>query len=50
MDTAKAQAFCDAQWQDEITDELVEYIRIPNKSPHFDPQWAEFFQDPGSRS
>ena len=41
MDTARAQTFCDARWREEITDELVEYIRIPNKSPHFDPEWAE---------
>ena len=28
-------------WDDSIVPELVEYIRIPNKSPHFDPDWAE---------
>ena len=27
-------------WDDEIVPELVEYIRIPNESPLFDPDWA----------
>jgi acetylornithine deacetylase/succinyl-diaminopimelate desuccinylase-like protein len=27
------------QWDDEIVPRLVEYIRIPAKSPHFDPSW-----------
>ena len=26
---------------DEIVPELVEYIKIPNKSPHFDPDWEQ---------
>lgn len=29
----------DAYWKDSITDELVDYVRIPAKSPHFDPDW-----------
>jgi acetylornithine deacetylase/succinyl-diaminopimelate desuccinylase-like protein len=28
------------QWDDEIVPRLVEYIRIPAKSPHFDASWA----------
>jgi acetylornithine deacetylase/succinyl-diaminopimelate desuccinylase-like protein len=28
-------------WQEAIVPALVEYIRIPAKSPHFDPQWQE---------
>jgi acetylornithine deacetylase/succinyl-diaminopimelate desuccinylase-like protein len=32
------QAFVDARW-DEIVPVLEEYIRIPNKSPVFDPEW-----------
>jgi len=28
-------------WQESITEELVEYIRIPAKSPHFDADWAK---------
>jgi acetylornithine deacetylase/succinyl-diaminopimelate desuccinylase-like protein len=27
------------QWDDDIVPRLVEYVRIPAKSPHFDPQW-----------
>ena len=27
------------QWDAEIVPQLAEYIRIPAKSPHFDPQW-----------
>lgn len=41
MDTQKAQAFIDKKWDDEIVPELIEYIKIPNKSPHFDPKWDE---------
>jgi acetylornithine deacetylase/succinyl-diaminopimelate desuccinylase-like protein len=29
------------QWDDEIVSQLVEYVRIPAKSPHFDPKWRE---------
>jgi acetylornithine deacetylase/succinyl-diaminopimelate desuccinylase-like protein len=29
------------QWDDDIVAQLVEYIRVPAKSPHFDPQWRE---------
>jgi acetylornithine deacetylase/succinyl-diaminopimelate desuccinylase-like protein len=32
--------FIDAMWDDQIVPTLTEYIRIPNKSPAFDPQWA----------
>ena len=28
-----------SQWDREIVPQLVEYIRLPCKSPHFDPQW-----------
>ena len=28
------------KWDDEIVPQLVEYIRIPNKSPMFDKDWA----------
>jgi hypothetical protein len=34
-----AQTFVDACW-DEIVPVLEDYIRIPNKSPLFDPEWA----------
>jgi acetylornithine deacetylase/succinyl-diaminopimelate desuccinylase-like protein len=39
MDSAKLKAFVHAMWKDEIVPELVEYVRIPNKSPHFDADW-----------
>jgi acetylornithine deacetylase/succinyl-diaminopimelate desuccinylase-like protein len=40
MDQAKLKQFVDGCWKDEIVPTLVEYIRIPNKSPSFDPDWA----------
>ena len=41
MDPTRVQRFVDTLWDDSIIPELVEYIRIPNKSPHFDADWAE---------
>lgn len=41
MDTPRARAFIDRLWDAEIVPELVEYIRIPNKSPMFDPDWVD---------
>ena len=41
MDQQAAQKFIDEMWMDSIVPELVEYIRIPNKSPHFDPDWEK---------
>jgi len=29
------------KWDDSIIPELEDYIRIPNKSPNFDPDWAK---------
>ena len=29
------------QWDAEIVPALVDYVRVPAKSPHFDPQWAQ---------
>jgi acetylornithine deacetylase/succinyl-diaminopimelate desuccinylase-like protein len=40
MDAAAAKAFIGAMWDDEIVPQLTDYIRIPNKSPSFDPDWA----------
>lgn len=39
MNQRSMQQFIDEKWLDEIVPELVEYIAIPNKSPHFDPDW-----------
>jgi len=41
MDFAKAAAFLDGIWDDEIIPALTDYIRIPNKSPAFDPDWEQ---------
>jgi acetylornithine deacetylase/succinyl-diaminopimelate desuccinylase-like protein len=41
MDTARIGTFIGKLWDDEIVPQLVEYIRIPNKSPMFDAQWVE---------
>lgn len=41
MDTSKAQRFIDTLWHDSIQPQLVDYIRIPAKSPNFDAGWAE---------
>jgi acetylornithine deacetylase/succinyl-diaminopimelate desuccinylase-like protein len=41
MDFIAAQKLIDELWTDSIVPELVEYIKIPNKSPHFDADWVE---------
>ncbi len=41
MDVIKARSFIDETWDTSITPTLMEYIKIPNKSPAFDPNWAE---------
>lgn len=41
MDTARLSRFVGGLWDDEIVPQLIEYIRIPNKSPMFDAQWVE---------
>jgi len=40
LDQHAAEAFVGAAWDDSIVPALHDYIRIPNKSPHFDPDWA----------
>jgi acetylornithine deacetylase/succinyl-diaminopimelate desuccinylase-like protein len=40
IDIARATKFVDQCWGDEVIPTLVEYIKIPNKSPSFDPEWA----------
>ena len=40
LDAARLGRFVDQCWGDAIVPTLVEYIRIPNKSPAFDPGWA----------
>ena len=41
MDIAALNSFTADVWRDEITPALVDYIRIPAKSPAFDPDWAK---------
>jgi acetylornithine deacetylase/succinyl-diaminopimelate desuccinylase-like protein len=40
MEQAQLTRFIDRCWNDTIIPELVRYIRIPNKSVAFDPDWA----------
>lgn len=39
LDHNLARQFIDETWDQQIVPELIEYIRIPNKSPLFDPEW-----------
>lgn len=40
IDSVQIRQFVDKTWDESIVPTLEEYIRIPNKSPDFDPQWA----------
>jgi acetylornithine deacetylase/succinyl-diaminopimelate desuccinylase-like protein len=40
LSQAELRKFTDQIWRDEIVPTLVDYIRIPNKSPSFEPDWA----------
>jgi acetylornithine deacetylase/succinyl-diaminopimelate desuccinylase-like protein len=39
MDAAKTRKFVANIWKDSIVPELTRFIRIPNRSPLYDPQW-----------
>ena len=39
MNHDKTAEFVNGLWDSEIIPELCDYIEIPNKSPHFDPDW-----------
>jgi len=41
MNESSVSQFMDRIWEDDILPTLIDYIRIPNKSPAFDPKWAE---------
>src|ERR1700761_6519817 len=41
MDFEKTTTFMARIWDDEIVPVLTDYIRIPNKSPAFDPDWEK---------
>ncbi|WP_288729613.1 M20/M25/M40 family metallo-hydrolase, partial [uncultured Pseudoxanthomonas sp.] len=40
MDTARLDRFVGQLWDAQIVPQLIEYIRIPNKSPMFDADWV----------
>src|SRR5262245_9357082 len=39
LDRAELQRFVDGVFETSVVPELVEYIKIPNKSPAYDPEW-----------
>lgn len=41
MDASKVDRFVADIWDEQIVPQLVEYIRIPNKSPMFDADWVK---------
>src|SRR5512138_2554328 len=41
MDASRIDRYVDARWDDDIVPQLIEYIRIPNKSPMFDADWEK---------
>jgi len=41
MDTEKATSFVNDMWDTSIIPQLCDYIKIPNKSPLFDPDWEQ---------
>jgi acetylornithine deacetylase/succinyl-diaminopimelate desuccinylase-like protein len=41
MNLSALRQTIDSQWQDSILDRLQAYVRIPNKSPAFDPDWEK---------
>ena len=40
MDSVKTESIVSEAWDGDIVPQLTEYIRIPNKSPMFDANWA----------
>ena len=41
MNAQKLRELVNHQWDSSILPRLIDYIRIPNKSPHFDAYWRE---------
>ncbi|MCB1559551.1 MAG: M20 family metallopeptidase [Xanthomonadales bacterium] len=41
MDKQQLTRFVAQRWDEDIVPQLIDYIRIPNKSPMFDAKWAE---------
>lgn len=40
MNATELASRLSAQWDDDLVPRLADYIRVPAKSPHFDPDWA----------
>src|SRR5262249_815672 len=41
IDETAARQYVQRVWDESVIPTLTEYVRIPAKSPHFDPQWKE---------
>lgn len=41
LDKTQLSQYIDSRWEKDIIPELIEYIKIPNKSPHFDTNWQQ---------
>ncbi|HEY1630257.1 MAG TPA: M20 family metallopeptidase [Rhizomicrobium sp.] len=41
MDSEKLKKFVGAIWDDSVIPSITDYIKIPNKSPHFDADWEK---------
>ncbi|MGI9237279.1 MAG: M20 family metallopeptidase [Woeseiaceae bacterium] len=41
MNNNQAADFVNSQWDSSIIPEISEYIKVPNKSPSFDPDWEK---------
>jgi acetylornithine deacetylase/succinyl-diaminopimelate desuccinylase-like protein len=41
LDAGRLRDFSERAWDERIVPALAEYIRIPCKSPHFDPAWQQ---------
>ncbi|MGH8119505.1 MAG: M20/M25/M40 family metallo-hydrolase, partial [Gammaproteobacteria bacterium] len=41
LNTLRLADYCRTQWEKSALPALIEYIRIPNKSPMFDPDWEQ---------
>ncbi len=39
IDAADLLSDIERHWQASILEQLMDYVRIPNQSPHFDPEW-----------
>jgi len=40
MDLSEVARLLDRKWNDDIVPRLVDYVKIPAKSPAFDPSWS----------